>query len=421
MYKFAHIADVHLGAQKYPELKKIELLAFNTCLDKCVEEQVDFIIIAGDLFHSNLPDLGIVKEAVAKLKSIQEKGIPIYIIYGSHDFSPNQTSIIDIITESGLMKKIFIPEMVKDEQGKQRLKLKFTTDTKTNAKLVGVSSRKIGLDKQYYEMLDIKSLEEEPGFKIFVFHSDLDVLPRSLPKEDVLKISYFPKGFDYYAGGDVHRKFLIDDLDEYGPIVYPGSPFAGYPRDLELTVTMRQKRGFFIVEFDEKIRDIKFNELKLADYKYLPFEAKDKNAYQLYDEILDKIRDPNFDVNNKIVIMKVKGKLTGGKTSDINFNEIKRLIGEKGAIHVSINHHALSSKEFERYTVNEEDESEIEKKLLEGNISNVNVSEDALTDKEGVNLALELIRILKESPKANEKKADYLNRILKDAEKILEM
>ena len=46
MYKFAHIADCHLGAQKYPELKELELKAFKEALDICMAEEVDFIIIA---------------------------------------------------------------------------------------------------------------------------------------------------------------------------------------------------------------------------------------------------------------------------------------------------------------------------------------------------------------------------------------
>src|ERR1039458_1873247 len=103
MYKFAHIADCHLGAQKYPELKKLEIKAFKECLNKCIEEKVDFIIIAGDLFHSNLPDMSIVIEAVGTLKELQDNGIPVYVNYGSHDFSPNSTSIVDVISESGLM------------------------------------------------------------------------------------------------------------------------------------------------------------------------------------------------------------------------------------------------------------------------------------------------------------------------------
>ncbi len=423
MHKFAHLADVHLGAQKTPELKKLEFETFEYILNTCVEENVDFIIIAGDLFHSNLPDLGVVKDAVGKLKEINELGIPIYVIYGSHDFSPNATSIIDIIAESGLLKKVFLPEIYDDEAGEEKLGLQFTVDPKTKAKLVGISAKKLGLEREYYKMLDRASLESEEGFKIFVFHAGLDILPRKLPT-DSLKLSYLPQRFDYYAGGDVHEELYTEDFPEYGPIVYPGSPFAGYPRDMEMSACKKKKiktlkRGFYIVEFDEKVKNIKFCKSKKVEYECLQFNAKNKTSNQLNDEIMDKIEETDF--NEKIVIVKVQGTLTGGKTSDINFNEVRMKIRDRGAIHVGISHFSFRSKEFEAVTYKGEEDSEIERNLFKENISNVDVIDDDLNDENGVELAVNLMNILKESQKVNEKKSNYSSRILKDSLNILDI
>lgn len=425
MYKFAHIADCHLGAQKYSELKELEIKAFKECLDKCMEEKVDFIIIAGDLFHSNLPDMGIVKQAVGKLKEVAEKGITVYINYGSHDFSPNETSIIDVITESGLLKKLFNAYVVEDDNGKEKLKLQFITDEKTNAKLTGISGRKMGLDDAYYEMLDKKSLEKEEGFKIFVFHAAIkNLLPDFLSKMDGIDIKKLPKNFDYYAGGHIHKRICETQIDNYNIITYPGPPFAGYPRDLEMSAK-GEKRGFFIVEFDEKIRNVNFCEYKnfveldFVKYKYLQFEADFKNSNQLYDEILDEIM--KLDVNGKIVILKVKGELTGGKTSDINFHKIREILKESGAVHVSINHHGLVSKEFTKIRVKGETTAEIEENLLLENISNIDVNQKELNAKEGAQLAINLLKTIRKSPKPNEKKADYTNRILSESLDVLDL
>lgn len=428
MYKFAHLADCHLGAQKYSELKELEIKAFNKSLDKCIKENVDFIIIAGDLFHSNLPDMGIVKQAVAKLKEVYEKGIPVYINYGSHDFSPNETSIIDVITESGLLKKVFQAQIT-DDNGKEKLKLNFITDKKTNAKLTGISGRKMGLDDTYYEILDKKSLEEEEGFKIFVFHAAIkNLLPDFLSKMDGIDIKKLPKNFDYYAGGHIHKRICETQIDDYGIITYPGPPFAGYPRDLEMSAK-GEKRGFFIVEFDEKIQNINFceyknfHELDIVEYENIPsippFTADHKNSNQLYDEILDEIK--KHDVNGKIVILKVKGELIGGKTSDINFHEIRKTLKESGAIHVSINHHGLVSKEFTKIRVKGETTAEIEENLLLENISNIDVKQDELNKKEGAQLAIDLLTVIRKGPKPNEKKSDYNNRILNETLDVLDM
>ena len=425
MYKFAHIADCHLGAQKYSELKELEIKAFNTCLDTCIKEKVDFIIIAGDLFHSNIPDMSVVKQAVGKLKEVSDKGIPVYINYGSHDFSPNETSIIDVITESGLLKKLFNGYVVENEAGEEKLKLKFITDKKTGAKLTGISGRKMGLDDAYYNMLDKKSLEDEDGFKIFVFHTSIkNLLPDFLSKMDGIDIKRLPQKFDYYAGGHIHQKICETQLEGYNVITYPGPPFAGYPRDLEISAK-GEKRGFFIVEFDEKIKSVNFcedknfHELDLAKYDFLSFKADDKNSNHLYDEILEKIRQQ--DVNEKIIILKVKGELAGGKTSDINFHEIRRILKESGALHVSINHHGLVSKEFTKIRVKGETTEEIEENLLLENIRNIEVRQEELNTKEGAKLAVNLLKTLRKSPKPNEKKTDYKNRILSESLEILDL
>jgi DNA repair exonuclease SbcCD nuclease subunit len=369
--------------------------------------------------------MSVVKQAVGKLKEVADKGIPVYINYGSHDFSPNETSIIDVITESGLLKKLFNGYVVENELGEEKLKLKFITDKKTGAKLTGISGRKMGLDDAYYNMLDKKSLEDEDGFKIFVFHTSIkNLLPDFLSKMDGIDIKRLPKDFDYYAGGHIHQKICETQLEGYNVITYPGPPFAGYPRDLEISAK-GEKRGFFIVEFDEKIKSVNFcedknfYELDLAKYDFLSFKADDKNSNQLYDEILEKIRQ--HDVNEKIIILKVKGELAGGKTSDINFHEIRRILKEAGALHVSINHHGLVSKEFTKIRVKGETTEEIEENLLLENIRNIEVGQEELNTKEGAKLAVNLLKALRKSPKPNEKKSDYKNRILSESLEILDL
>ena len=421
MYKFAHIADCHLGAQKYPELKVLEFEAFKRSMDICMDEKVDFIIIAGDLFHSNIPDMGIVRDVVRKLKEVNENGISIYITYGSHDFSPNATSMIDIITESGLLKNIVEGRVEKNSDNEEILKLNFIIDPTTKAKITGIYGRKTGIEKHFYEILDTESLEKSEGFKIFVFHTSIEeLIPKFLSMMEGVSINRFPSGFDYYAGGHIHKKIFEDSITDFKPIVYPGPLFAGDMRDLEENAKNNQnsKRGFFIVEFDEKVRDVSFHEIKLADYKYLQFDADQKTSHQLYDEIRDKIDDYSFD--DQIVIIKVKGQLEGGKTSDIDFNQIRRSLRNKNALYVGINHHSLVSKEFKGVKLEAETKDEIEENLLKENIINVNVKTKTLIERQGVELAIKLINTLKKSSKTNEKKSDYKNRISKKALKILE-
>ena len=91
------------------------------------------------------------------------------MIYGSHDYTPNGISIIDIFDTAGIIVNVMKPRI--DEEGV--LILQFVEDPKTKAKLAGMSARRIGLESKYYEKLDKARLEREKGFKIFAFHSGI--------------------------------------------------------------------------------------------------------------------------------------------------------------------------------------------------------------------------------------------------------
>ncbi|MFB5632957.1 MAG: DNA repair exonuclease, partial [Nitrosopumilus sp.] len=103
--KFAHLSDVHLGFQKHESLQKIEQQVFEKAMDECISRKVDFILIPGDMFHVNIPEMRVQKFAFAKFRAVHDAGIPIYVVYGSHDFSPVSNSVIDLLSEVGYITK----------------------------------------------------------------------------------------------------------------------------------------------------------------------------------------------------------------------------------------------------------------------------------------------------------------------------
>jgi DNA repair protein SbcD/Mre11 len=411
MFKFAHIADCHIGANRDPTLEKLELEAFSKAMDTCVQEKVDFVLISGDLFHANLPDMHVANAAVKKMKEVKDSDIPIYVIYGSHDYSPNDTSTIDILESTGLIKKI-----VKGEDVDGKLRLEVFTDPKTKAKLVGLSGRKAGLEKNYYEILDREFLEKQAGFKIFAFHSAISELkPEFLAQMESIPVSLLPKGFDYYASGHVHRR-TESGFPGHERIVFPGALFAGYSRDLEDSAK-GEKRGFYLVSFDDKVEDVRFIEVPVCEFEYFEYDASDKNVLQAKKDLLDKLG--KIGVENKVVIVKLKGELAGGKTSEISSSGIRDLLKGNGALDVIINRYALTSREFAAVKVAGEDSSAIEARLLRENIGAVKVSVEELKADRGAKLAEDLLKILMQGQKVNETKKDYEERIQKHAWEML--
>ena len=167
--KFSHLADCHIGSWRDEKLNSLSTEAFVRALDISLQEQVDFILIAGDIFNTSLPAIEKLKTATKKLKEVKDHGIPVYIIPGSHDFSPSGKTMLDVLEHAGL----FINVVKGTVTAENKLQLRFTVDLKTGAKITGLLGRKGSLERKYYETLDPTNIEQEDGFKIFLFHTAL--------------------------------------------------------------------------------------------------------------------------------------------------------------------------------------------------------------------------------------------------------
>ncbi len=412
MPRFAHIADCHLGAWRDKTLRQLNLNAFMKAMDACVEKNVDFILICGDLFDKNIPDLDIVEKAARKMRDVRSKGIEIYVIYGSHDYSPAATSIIDVLNSSGLFTKI-----MDGENSSEKIKLNFLRDKKTGAKIVGISGRRASLEKYYYETLDRENLEKEQGFKIFAFHIGVnELMSGSLQTDDCVPMSFFPKGFDYYAGGHIHGRKEKNEKG-FGLFVYPGTTFGWNYNDLENAANGEQ-RGFFIVDFEDRVKKTEFVPTMDNGVKLFEMDADNKTADQI-NASLDKITDEN-EFENSITLIKIKGTLSAGKQSDINTQPIRDKIYSRGAANVFINRNALSSKEFEEIKIKADDRNTIEQRIFKEQIGLCAPYSSAfLKGDEGVETAKTVLESTKDGKRENETKTDYTDRVISKVSRAL--
>lgn len=421
MYKFAHITDCHLGSWRNPKLRDLNLQAFERAILISIKEQVDFILITGDFFDVNIPQLAPVKKAVEILKCARDSGIPIYMIYGSHDFNTANISMIDILHSAELFIKPTEFQFNSDS-----VMLKFFVDKKTGAKITGISGRKVGLDKEIYEKLDKKKLESEDGFKIFLLHKGIqEILPLNMQFRDSLPISLVPKGFDYYGGGHIHKR--VEKKIDNSVIIYPGPLFGSTFQDLEETAK-GEKRGFYIISFDKQIFECKFIEIKVAEVLYREIFSQKWSSEKLKDEITKNISE--LEVKNKIVLIKVKGKLFG-KRSNIDFGKFGLDISKRGAILSFININNLSTDEARSIVVQSNNKFDIEREIFHESIKNFqtestlsikvkNQINSKLTGKPGENISISLLDILRNEKLENENTSTYDDRIISYAKSVFE-
>ncbi len=128
------------------------------------------------------------------------------------------------------------------------------------------------------------------------------------------------------------------------------------------------------------------------------------------EEISQKL--DRIEANGKVIIIRLKGELSGGKTSDIDLMELRRKLTTRGALYVQFNRFSLTTKEYEGNRVSGEDIQTIESNLFKENIGSVKVTQPNLKWKEGIDSAVELLRNLRQQQKIGETKTDYEGRII---------
>jgi exonuclease SbcD len=405
--RFAHLADVHIGAWRDPALKNMNLEAFRRAVHMILEKKIDFVLIAGDLFNTSLPSLEHLKQTVSLLKRLKKQDIPVYVVPGSHDYSPGGRTIIDVLEEAEFLVNVMQGEVIAN-----KLKLRFTVDKKTGAKLTGIRGKRGSLEKKDFNVLDVKSLEQEQGFKIFMFHTALDELKlEEMEKMESMPATEMPAGFDYYAGGHIH---IVEQksIEDYNNLVYPGPVFPANFAEL-----WKLGRGGFYVYDDENNEaksknKLEFVPLNIKNTYKIEINAEGRTPEEINAELELKIHNKEF--NNTIVLVRVAGKLKSGKPSDIDFRNFFRELYNKSAYFVMRNTSQLTSFEMEAVSVSSGTAEQMEEELIKKHAAKTHVFGG--NDEEMIR---SLIKAMSEEQKEGEKRYDYEMRMKKEADETL--
>jgi exonuclease SbcD len=99
--RFIHTADIHLdsplrGLSAYQDAPAEQLRgatreAFRQLITTAIDERVDFMVIAGDLYDGDWPDFNTGLFFCAEMGRLQRAGIPAYVLFGNHDAESQMT------------------------------------------------------------------------------------------------------------------------------------------------------------------------------------------------------------------------------------------------------------------------------------------------------------------------------------------
>jgi len=110
-FRFVHTADIHLDfplkslALRDPQLAELigtaSRTSFNSIIDLCLDEQVDALLIAGDLYDGDQTSMKTARFLMEQIRRLHEAGIRTFIIRGNHD------------AESKITNELTFPDSVK--------------------------------------------------------------------------------------------------------------------------------------------------------------------------------------------------------------------------------------------------------------------------------------------------------------------
>ena len=386
MVKFAHLADVHLGGWRQGPMQDLNFQSFQKAIEISIENKVEFMLIAGDLFDSAYPPIEILKETFAEFRKLKEAKIPVFIIAGSHDYSVSGKSFLDVLEKAGFCKNVHDAEHTEDD-------ILLNPTIHEGVAIYGYPGKKSGLEVQ-----DIKKLKlnEAPGmFKILMLHTTLDKVRGVLPIECV-EADSLPDA-NYHALGHIHVDF------RYKNIVYPGPIFPNNFQELETL----ENGSFYIVDTELGNPFEKIN-LKLKEIESLDIIVK--NTKTATEEIIEELKKRNL--KDKIILLRLSGNLENQKPSDIQLERIENFCFESGAYFVLKNTHDLKTNEFElNIEIKNQDnlEDETIKKYSNENPSKFN------------HLIPKLMNTLSMEKQEGETTDSFNQRLLEESKKILDL
>jgi len=303
--KFAHLGDCHLGGWRFPELQELNMQSFSKAIEICIKEKVDMVLIAGDLFDSAYPSIDILKKTFGEFKKLKQSEIPCFIIAGSHDYSVSGKTFLDVLEHAGFCKNA---SDYTEKDGKVTLHPVISE----KYAIYGYPGKKSGLEVQELKGMEI---QDSPGFfKIVMLHTAIKQALGNIPI-DSISIEELPKA-DYYALSHLHVDFAEKNVVYSGPI---------FPNNFEELEELNHGQ-FYIVNFDEFLQPVKVP-IKLKDVSVI--ETEIQNTLTATDQIISELS--NQPLEDRIILLKVKGNLSAGKVSDIRFNDIEKFAREKKA------------------------------------------------------------------------------------------
>lgn len=252
-FRFLHFADCHLGYWQYNRKERFNDFgrAYLGVIKAAIDEQVDFVLLAGDLFQKRAIDALTLNQAIVGLERLKAAKIPCIAVEGNHEaaYYHEQVGWLQFLALRNLLI-LLNPEF---EGGQARLTPYANRKGSYVDILPGV--RVHGL--KYFGAGAAAALEKyaaaleqlprgEVRYSIFMAHGGVEgVVDGQQGGLSLREWGVLRPHVDYVALGHVHKPFAFDDW-----IYNPGSLESCTIAEAEWP-----ERGYYLVEVDTERAD----------------------------------------------------------------------------------------------------------------------------------------------------------------------
>jgi len=281
---FSHISDTHLGFVQYhsEERENDVYQAFDEAIDTSIKDHVDFIILAGDIFHVPNPSGKAIVVLANALKRLKKSNIDSFFILGDHDISRIRATPVPWVYHNLDFSKYIgngKPFVYKDV-------LITGFDKRRKSEIESFESDFAQVDAE---------AKKHQGHKILVLHQGIAEINKFAAE---LNSTDLPKNFTYYAMGHLHDQDLKRFSHLGGPLAYPGS--------IELTSSegiKETQKGFYQVDISKPEASPTW--IKLDTRPQFSIKTSFENISREVDTIADKIKSL---ARKPIVELKITGE-----------------------------------------------------------------------------------------------------------------
>lgn len=362
--KFVHIADLHLGKRQYNLHERYNdyFRAFKWILNFALNEEVDFLLIAGDIFdHKNIGP-SVLSELFHIIRNFKDncfeklkRNIPLICIEGNHD-----NPIYSAHSWMSFLADLDLIVLLTGKYDKQSKTFRFDeySDKTHRGGMIEINDMRIyglpyfgSFTSQLFPAIKNAIPKSTSKINLLMMHFGIEGQDKIKPGVKLSQsLNLLQENVDYLALGHYHKQYTLPSETPW--IFNPGSLETNDFSELSF------KRGAFIAEisgkeyYQQQITAIECDNgdedpTSIPNRKIIAVSPINIEETDNFDKSIDLILDhlqkwgvslldskpviPKSDLNCPIVFFSIKGEI-GYSRLEIDLNKLRNAIKKKFAL-----------------------------------------------------------------------------------------